>query len=280
MEEHQIFISYRRKGGWDVAGRISDRLKSREYRVFYDIESMRSGTFDTQILRAIDQCSDVLVILSPDALDRCVNQDDWVRQEITHALKTGKNVIPVFLPGFSFPAQLPQEIEPLRRQEGVKLINEYFDACMDRIQSLLKCTVASPLQQEDENLTKGIRFIRYGQYSLAQQCLQEAMLREPADPDAYFYMAVALLAGQQPFVAMKPVINRILEVLNAAVAIGDRALYHCLLAYVKLDYHSRKQLRTQPDGAWELSRARQLGLTPAEAAELFALLKVQKPTGF
>ncbi|MBQ2750106.1 MAG: toll/interleukin-1 receptor domain-containing protein [Clostridia bacterium] len=42
MKKYQIFISYRRDGGADLAGRISDRLTALGYSVFLDVESMRS----------------------------------------------------------------------------------------------------------------------------------------------------------------------------------------------------------------------------------------------
>ena len=97
MTNCQIFISYRRERGADLAGRISDRLKGMGYDIFFDVESMRSGTFDTQIFDAIDSCADVLLILPPNSLDRCVNEGDWVRTEIAYSLKKKKNIIPVIL---------------------------------------------------------------------------------------------------------------------------------------------------------------------------------------
>ena len=54
MEPYQIFISYRREGGDSLAGRIADRLRLEGYDVFYDVETMRSGPFNKQILSAIE----------------------------------------------------------------------------------------------------------------------------------------------------------------------------------------------------------------------------------
>lgn len=65
MENYQVFISYRRDGGESLTGRIADRLSSLGYCVFYDVESIRSGTFNAQIFEAIDNCQDVLLILPP-----------------------------------------------------------------------------------------------------------------------------------------------------------------------------------------------------------------------
>lgn len=137
MEKYQIFISYRRDGGDALAGRLADRFNALGYKVFYDVESMRSGTFNTQILEAITQCNDVLLVLPPNALDRCVNKDDWVRQEVAFALKHNKNIIPIIMRGFEFPATLPVDIDNVRNMEGVTASSEYFDAVIERIKSLL-----------------------------------------------------------------------------------------------------------------------------------------------
>ncbi len=137
MDNYQIFISYRRDGGDILAGRLADRFTALGYKVFYDVESMRSGQFNTQILDAILNCNDFLLVLPPNALDRCVNADDWVRQELSFALKHNKNIIPVMMRGFDFPAVLPVDIEKIRYMEGVVASSEYFDAVIERISKLL-----------------------------------------------------------------------------------------------------------------------------------------------
>ncbi len=139
MRKYQIFISYRRDGGDDLAGRISDRLSNMGYRVFFDVESMRSGDFNEQLYDAIDKCNDFLLILPPGALKRCENQNDWVRLEIAHAVKMKKNIIPVMMKGFDgFPSDLPDDIKPIQYMQGVSASdNSYFDAAIDKIESYL-----------------------------------------------------------------------------------------------------------------------------------------------
>lgn len=141
MENYQVFISYRRDGGDILAGRISDRLTAMGYSVFFDVEAMRSGMFNTQIYSAIDKCEDVVLILPPNALDRCANTDDWVRQEIVYALSKKKNIIPVIMRGFEFPDTIPLEMEPIRFMEGVVASSDYFDAVVNRLVSLLRSKV-------------------------------------------------------------------------------------------------------------------------------------------
>lgn len=137
MDNYQIFISYRREGGADLAGRIADQLKSLGYKVFFDVETMRSGKFNTQLFEAIDQCSDVVVVLPPHALDRCRNKEDWVRQELAHALKNEKNIIPIMMRGFKFPFFMPKDISDIKIMEGIPASNDYFDAVIQRLERLL-----------------------------------------------------------------------------------------------------------------------------------------------
>ena len=103
----QVFISYRRDGGDTTAKLICEALKNNGYTVFFDYDSISGGFFDERILKSIEDCNDFILVLPKNALDRCVNEDDWVRAEISCALKHKKNIIPVMLPEFEFPANLP-----------------------------------------------------------------------------------------------------------------------------------------------------------------------------
>lgn len=131
--KYDVFISYRRDGGESTAKILRDKLSELGYQVFFDVESLRSGDFNTKLYSVIDECKDFLLVLSPGALDRCRNEDDWVRLEIEHALKTKKNIIPVMLRGFSFPAKLPDSIEPLRYKNGVESNYQFFDAFIEKL---------------------------------------------------------------------------------------------------------------------------------------------------
>lgn len=150
MEKYDVFVSYRRDGGDAVAGRITDKLLSKGYKVFFDVESMRSGDFNDQIYDAIDACTDMLVVLPPNGLDRCISADDWVRLEVAYAIKKNKNIVPVMLRNFSFPEKLPDDINYLRRLQGVVASMEFFDAVISRIESLLTCSRKEQLPASSE----------------------------------------------------------------------------------------------------------------------------------
>ncbi len=132
-----IFISYRRDGGESTAKILRDKLTELGYRVFFDVESLRSGDFNTKLYSVIDECDDFLLILSPGALDRCGNEGDWVRLEVERALSQGKNVVPVLLRGFQFPETLPESIDSLRYKNGLESNYQFFDAFIEKLQSFL-----------------------------------------------------------------------------------------------------------------------------------------------
>lgn len=136
-EKYDIFISYRRDGGEYTAKILRDRLEELGYNVFFDVESLRSGDFNTKLYSVIDQCKDFLLILSPNALDRCVNQDDWVRREIEYALQQEKNIIPVMLRGFSFPDVLPEPLALIRYKNGLEANTQFFDAFVKKLDKFL-----------------------------------------------------------------------------------------------------------------------------------------------
>lgn len=135
--KYDIFISYRREGGDELARLIYDRLTARGYRVFFDIESLRSGEFNKQLLAVIEECRDMIVVLPPGALERCSNEGDWLYLELEHAMKNRKNIIPVMMKGFEWPETLPKGLEGLQNYNGIQDSKDYFDAVIDKLTTLL-----------------------------------------------------------------------------------------------------------------------------------------------
>ena len=134
MKQYDIFISYRRSS-YDTANLIATRLKSAGYSVFFDMEALRSGKFNEQLFGVIDNCKDFLVVLPPNALDRCVNEDDWVRLEVCRAMANKKNIVPVMLNGFTWPNPMPTGMEELCDYQALTATStEYFDMAMERLQ--------------------------------------------------------------------------------------------------------------------------------------------------
>lgn len=72
MAKYDIFISYRRDGGEFLGKSLYDKLTDAGYRVFFDVESLRSGKFNTQLYQVIAECQDFILLLPKGALDRCI----------------------------------------------------------------------------------------------------------------------------------------------------------------------------------------------------------------
>ncbi len=127
---YQVFISYRREGGEDFARSVYQELEKRGYKVFFDVESLRSGKFNEKLLSVIDECKDIIVILPPNGLDRCSDPKDWVYREVSYAIRKGKNIIPIMLKGFHFPDSMPEGIQQLRSYNGITSSQELFSEVM------------------------------------------------------------------------------------------------------------------------------------------------------
>lgn len=130
---YDLFISYRRENGAAEARLLRERLMAQGWSVFLDVANLRHGYFDEALLTHIAGAPNFLVVLSPQALDRCVNADDWLRREIAQAIQTRRNIIPLMLPGFTWPAGLPDDIQLLPRHQGIEYSHTYFEEMVARI---------------------------------------------------------------------------------------------------------------------------------------------------
>lgn len=153
MQKYDIFISYRRDGGEMLAHILYEQLEKRGYAAFQDVETLRSGDFNTALYDVIENCNDFILILSPNSLDRCANADDWVKNEIVCALENKKNIIPVMMRGFEWPETLPEEIQALRFKNGIVASTDYFDQFLSKLASFLSSkAAASPAKRQKHSL--------------------------------------------------------------------------------------------------------------------------------
>ncbi len=135
--KYDVFISYRRDGGFDTAKHLNDLLVRDGYNVSFDIDTLRNGNFDSQLLSRIDQCKDFILIIDQHAFDRTLNpnydpQKDWMRCELAYALSKDKNIIPVFLSGVSgFPDNLPSDIAEVKKKNGPEYNKYHFNSFYD-----------------------------------------------------------------------------------------------------------------------------------------------------
>lgn len=147
--DKMVFISYRREVGGFIAHTIFTYLRANGYDAFMDVESLDSGAFDNMLLNQIATRNHFIVILAPGTVERCANEDDWVRREIEYAMQTGRNIIPVMVNNFSFEqvdVYLTGKLADLRRYNGVTLHLDYLDAGLERIRNRFLKGEPVPLQ--------------------------------------------------------------------------------------------------------------------------------------
>jgi lipoprotein NlpI len=132
-----VFICYRRTNFWWALA-IYQHLTQQGFDVFFDHLSIHSGDFEQVILESIKARAHFIIVLTPSALDRCGDPDDWLRREIETALATKRNIVPVMFEDFYFskPAlaqHLPGKLALLKRYNGLRVHAEYFEEAMTRL---------------------------------------------------------------------------------------------------------------------------------------------------
>ena len=137
-----VFISYRRSNGSQLASLLKVHLEIRNFSVFLDVAGLESGKFDYNLLQSIRSARNFVLVLTPSALDRCFNdaeQRDWIHKEVACALQSNCNIIPVF-DNFIMPEPklLPETMRAVTGYNGVKWIHDYQDACVDKIDRFIR----------------------------------------------------------------------------------------------------------------------------------------------
>ncbi len=232
--EKTVFISYRRTNAMTARAVYQD-LTQHGYDVFLDYNSIDSGAFSQIILNQIASRAHFVVILTPSALERCAEPNDWLRKEIEYALETKRNIVPLMFEGFDFKAvqqYLVEKLAVLPQYNALNIPADYFDEAMGRLRTrflnkpldvILHPTTAgdraaaAKAQANEvarpnvlpEELTaeqwfeRGLEKCRRGQPREAIQDLTHAADLEPDWPDIYFWRGRAYLALENEHEALK-----------------------------------------------------------------------------
>ncbi|XP_013411304.1 sterile alpha and TIR motif-containing protein 1 isoform X7 [Lingula anatina] len=137
-----VFISYRRSNGSQLASLLKVHLQLRGLTVFLDIERLRAGKFDMNLLTSVKNAKNFVLVLTPGSLDRCLGDDDqrdWVHKEIVAALESACNIIPV-MDNFHWPASetMPEDMRAVSFFNGIRWIHDYQDACVDKLERFIR----------------------------------------------------------------------------------------------------------------------------------------------
>ena len=144
---YDIFISYKRKSG-QTASNLYYRLTTRGYSTFYDLDEMRTGNFNEQLLSYIDNAKDVFVIIEDGSLDGCKREDwenDWFLFEIAHAIEKKKNIIPILL-DCNMPHQefFPDKLKELSLKQSPEFSLSFFEEYLNKLERQ-GCIQSQPL---------------------------------------------------------------------------------------------------------------------------------------
>lgn len=141
-KKNDIFISYRRSTGSQLASLLKVHLQLRGLGVFLDVTELGNGEFDNNILLNIANSSNFVLLLTPNCLDRCVGDtliQDWLHKELKCALQNGVPVIPV-TSNFEWPSKtyhFPDDVQRVMKMNAVNWIHEYQDASLSKLISFL-----------------------------------------------------------------------------------------------------------------------------------------------
>ncbi|XP_049292247.1 NAD(+) hydrolase sarm1 isoform X1 [Anopheles funestus] len=137
-----VFVSYRRSNGSQLASLLKVHLELRGFSVFIDVERLEAGKFDNNLLQSIRHARHFLLVLTPEALNRCVDDvecKDWVHREIVAALNSECNIIPI-IDNFQWPEpeKLPEDMRGVCHFNGIRWIHDYQDACVDKVERFMR----------------------------------------------------------------------------------------------------------------------------------------------
>lgn len=146
----RIFICYRRHDSGIIVGRIYDRLVGDfgKENIFKDIDNIPFGVDFVEYLAAeVKKCNTLFVVIGPKWLDagptgtpRLNEPNDFVRVEISSALRGEIPVVPLLVDGADMPRadHLPDEIRSLTTRNGVRIRHDPdFHVDMTRLLSRL-----------------------------------------------------------------------------------------------------------------------------------------------
>jgi tetratricopeptide (TPR) repeat protein len=226
--ENTVFISYRRTNlPWALA--IYQHLTQHGYDIFFDYESIKSGDFEQVIFQNVKGRAHFVVILTPSALERCNEPGDWLRREIETAIDEKRNIVPLFLEGFSFssPAiaqHMTGKLELLKKYNGMNVPADYFDEAMERLRrERLNISLEAVLHPLSSTVQKAVE-VQQTAANNATQIKQKELSAQEWFEQGYKHLQEsnydAAIQANTAAIALKP--DFALAYVNRAAALADK----------------------------------------------------------
>lgn len=134
---YDIFISYRHATGFYMAQILYTKLVSNGYSVFMD-KTMNSGKYEDKIYEAIQNSRNFVIVLFPEDLSDCKNEESWINKESSWALEQANlNIVPVMCDGFEWPHssdELSDVMNSVSQNNGIRVHKDYsLDSDLDNL---------------------------------------------------------------------------------------------------------------------------------------------------
>lgn len=142
QKRYDVFVSYRRRNaegneeGTHIARTIKLKLdllmQNTDSCCFFDYSNMSNEDFPTRILKTIATAKVFVCVLTKNAMQRCGNEEDWVRREILQAKRCGLKIIFINPDGQftgEYPSNFPKELDFVRTTHHLTV---HTDSSFDR----------------------------------------------------------------------------------------------------------------------------------------------------
>ena len=177
-------------------------------------------------------------------------------------------------PGCGAPVSISQEIcEFCDRPVVISTFNSVASMSpleLNKYASSYRKSLASDPDNVSLNTSIAMCYLKLKMYDEAYAAFSKAVVDNFDNSETYFYAAASLLKGKKAFLHTRPEIDKILELLNAAIMIEPRGIYYYFMAYIKYDYFKRKFLNTTPDYKSCLANAKALGYSQLDVNTFYA----------
>jgi tetratricopeptide (TPR) repeat protein len=153
-------------------------------------------------------------------------------------------------------------------------ISDFSPLQLNKYESGYRKELANDPNNTALNTSIAFCYLQLKMYDEAYNAFSKAIVDNFDNSEVYFYAAVSLLKGKKAFLHTRPEIDKILELINAAIMIESRGIYHYFMAYIKYDYFKRKFLNTTPTYKDCLMKAQMFGCSKGDIDHFYSVAGV------
>lgn len=161
LPQKKIFISYRVHDTAGETGRLVDSLRNHftDDQLFLDIDNLEPGADFTEVIeKSLDTCDVFLAVIGPywqgtregSNKPRIQEPGDWVRLEVSTALRRNIRVVPVLVDGGTLPKaeELPEDLQGLLRRQAIEISNKRWRYDTDQLIDFLINKIGIPPKKQ------------------------------------------------------------------------------------------------------------------------------------